>query len=96
MFCRAMEIGLLGSRITYALFKAALFIGLPNSPLNRKPDVCHDKAKSADRNAKQKMKDYTDNRRHAIPSKLRTGDTVLVQQNNKISSPLRLILSLTK
>ena len=70
-------------------FGREINIKLPNSPLNRKPDVCHDKAKSADRNAKQKMKDYADNRRHAKPSKLRTGDTVLVQQDkqNKFTTP---------
>ena len=47
------------------------------------------KAKYADKNAKLKMKVYADKRRNAKRSMLRTGDTVLVQQDkqNKFTTP---------
>ena len=74
---------------------AVLFYGresnikLPRSPVSTETDESHVKAKHADKNAKLKMKVYADKRRNAKRSKLRTGDTVLVQQDkqNKFTTP---------
>ena len=78
---------------------AVLFYGretnikLPSSPVyvNTKTETSksHVKAKHADKNAKLRMKVYADKRRNAKRSKLRTGDTVLVQQDkqNKFTTP---------
>ena len=70
-------------------FGRSINIKIPNSPLTAETNVSHSKAKRADKKAKQKMKDYADKRRNAKPSKLQTGDTVLVQQDkeNKFTTP---------
>ncbi|XP_053380302.1 uncharacterized protein K02A2.6-like [Mercenaria mercenaria] len=64
-------------------------IKIPSVQIPSKQGEKHKKARQSDKKAKQKMKSYADTRRHAKPSNLKIGDTVLVKQkeDNKLTPP---------